>query len=60
MSHKSRCGVPSSYVKVTNISKELNKVTLLVTYFHIRMKLDIVVVVVVVSLIYSRHKSNDF
>ena len=52
VSHNSRCGVPNSTVKVTNILKELN----FVTYFYIRG----VVVVVVVSLIYSRHKSNDF
>ena len=46
MSHKSRCGVPNSTVKVINFLKELNKVTLFVTYFYIRTKLAIVVVVV--------------
>ena len=43
--HKSRCGVPNSTVKVTNILKEFKKVTILVTYFYIRTKLAIVVVV---------------
>ena len=43
--HKSRCGVPNSTVKVTNILKELNKVTIFVTFFYIRTKLAIVVVV---------------
>ena len=47
--HKSKCGVPNSTVKVTNILKEFNKVTLFVTYFYIRTKLAIVGVVVVVS-----------
>ena len=42
-------------VKVTNILKEFNKVTLFVTYFYIRTKLAIVVVVVS-----SSPKSNDF
>ena len=37
---------PISTVKVTNILREFNKVTLFVTYFFIRMKLAIVVVVV--------------
>ena len=43
--HKPRCGVPNSTVKVTNILKEFNKVTIFVTYFYIRTKLAIVVVV---------------
>ena len=45
MIHKSRCGVPNSTIKVTNILKEFNKVTIFVTYFYIRTKLAIVVVV---------------
>ena len=43
--HESRCGVPNSTIKVTNILKEFNKVTLFVTYFDIRTKLAIAVVV---------------
>ena len=45
MIHKSRCVVPNSTVKVTNILKEFNEVTIFVTYFYIRTKLAIVVVV---------------
>ena len=45
--HKSRCGVPNSTVKVTNILKEFKKVTFSVTYFYIITKLAIGVVVVV-------------
>ena len=41
--------MPNSTVKVTNILKEFNKVTLFVMYFYIRTKPAIVVVVVVVS-----------
>ena len=42
----SRCGVPNSTVMVTNILEEFNNETLFVTYFYIRTKLAIVVVVV--------------
>ena len=44
--HKSRCGVPNNTVKVSNILKEFDKVTLFVTYFYIRTELAIVLVVV--------------
>ena len=40
--------MPNSTVKVTDILKEFNKVTVFVTHFYIITKLAIVVVVVVV------------
>ena len=39
--------MPNSTVKVTNILKGFNKVTLFVTFFYIRTKLAFVVVVFV-------------
>ena len=58
MIHKSRCGLPNSTVKVTNILKEFNKVTLFVTYFYIRTKIAIGDVVVYSSLLHHFIQSS--